>query len=83
VDAVRVADEDVRAAAGSPQRALGHRQVVADDLELRDAGLGKVDLARVRDRDLAAAHVEDHPLPVARHATSILRCPRAFAARTL
>ena len=73
VDSVGVADEHVRAAARSAQGALGHRQVVADDLELGDAGLGKVDLARVRDRDLAAAHLEDHPLPVARHPTSIRR----------
>ena len=41
------------------QRAVGDRQVVADEVELGVAGLGEVDLVRVRDRDLAAADLED------------------------
>ena len=59
MDAVGVADEHVRPSAGAAQRALGDGEVVAHDVELGDAGFGKVDLARVGDRDLAAGDVED------------------------
>jgi hypothetical protein len=66
VDAVGVADEDVGPAARPPQRALGDREVVADDLDLRDPRLGKVDLARVRDRDLPAGGLDHDLLRLAR-----------------
>ena len=68
-----VAHEHVRAAAGAAQRALGHGQVVAHDLELGDAGLGEVDLVGVRDRHLPPAHVEQHALGLGRHRQRV--CP--------
>src|SRR5439155_11443388 len=60
----RTADEDVRPVTRAPQRALGHGKVVADDLQLGDAGFREVDLARVRDRDLEP---EQGLLPGSRH----------------
>ena len=42
-----------RPPAGAAQRPVGDRQVVLDEVELGVAGLREVDLARVRDRDLA------------------------------
>ena len=48
-----------RPAAGAAQRALGDREVIRDQVHLREAGLGEIDLVRVRDRDLAAADLED------------------------
>ncbi len=40
-DAVRIAHEHVRPAAGAAQRAVGHGEVVAHEVELGVAGLGK------------------------------------------
>ena len=51
--------EGHRPAAGAAQRPVGHGEVVRDEVELRVAGLGEVDLVRVRDRDLAAGDLED------------------------
>ena len=48
-----------RPAADPAQRPVGDREVVLDEVELRVAGLREVDLGRVRDRDLAAADLED------------------------
>ena len=69
VDAVRVAHEHVRPAASAAQRAVGHRDVVAREVELRVFGLGEEDLARVRDRDLAA--VDDERLSLLLHDTAV------------
>ena len=66
VDPVGIADEDVRPVTRAPQRALGHGKVVADDLQLGDPGFREVDLARVRDRDLAAGDLDRRPLGFAR-----------------
>ena len=41
------------------QRAIGDRQVEADELHLRDAQLGEEDLVRVGDRYLPAGNLED------------------------
>ncbi|MFL5458001.1 MAG: hypothetical protein ACJ78X_16490, partial [Myxococcales bacterium] len=41
------------------QRAVGHREVVADELDLRDAGGPEVELVRVRDRHLASGELEE------------------------
>src|SRR5438309_4410825 len=72
VDAVSIADEHVRPVTRSPQCALGYGKVVADDLQLGDPGFREVDLARVRDRDLAAGDLDRHPLGFARrHPPSI------------
>jgi hypothetical protein len=68
VDAVGVAHEDVRPSARAAQRSLRHREVVLDDLELRDPGFREIDLARVRDRDLAPGGLDDGFLRLARHA---------------
>ena len=58
LDAVRVAHQHVRPPAGAAQRAVGDREVVAHEIQLRETGLGKQHLARVRDRDLAASDDE-------------------------
>ena len=57
--AVDVALEHDRPAAGAAQRALGDRQVVADEVELGVPALREEDLVRVRDRDLAPVDPED------------------------
>ena len=44
------------------QRRLGDRQVVLDDVELRPAGLGEVDLARVGEPHLATVDLEHRVL---------------------
>src|SRR5262249_13201740 len=62
VDAVRIADEDVRASTRPAQRAVGDGEIVLHDVELRDPRLGEVRLPRVRDRDLAPADADDDPL---------------------
>jgi hypothetical protein len=71
VDPVRVTDEDIRPAARPPQRALRDGNVIPDDVELGDTGLGEVHLAGVRDRDLAPRDLEDDRLRLARHGPSI------------
>ena len=48
-----------RPAADAAQRAVGDREVVLHEVELRVARLREVDLGRVGDRDLAAADPED------------------------
>ena len=58
-DAVDEALERHRPAADAGQRAIGDREVVVDEVELRVPRIGEVDLLRVRDRDLAAADLED------------------------
>ena len=83
VDAVGVAHEHVRPAARAAQRALGHREVVLHDLELGDPRLGEVDLARVRDRDLAARDLEGGALALrSRHAPSIAKVPAGPASQS-
>ena len=67
--AVREALERHRPAAGAAQRAVGDREVVADEVELGDGPAGRVreeDLVRVGDRDLVA--VDDEDLGGCRHA---------------
>ena len=59
VDAVRVAHQHVGPAAGAAQRALGDREVVAHEVELGVLRLRKQHLAGVRDRDLAAADLQE------------------------
>ena len=59
VDPVDEALEGHRPAADAAQRAVGDGEEVAHDVELRVARHGEVDLVRVRDRDLAAADLED------------------------
>ena len=59
-DAVRVALEDHRPAARAAQRPVGHGEVVADEVELRDARRsGKKTLSGLRDRHLAAGDLDD------------------------
>ena len=48
-----------RPAAGAGQGAVGHGQVVADEVQLGVAGLGEVDLVRVGDRHVPIADPED------------------------
>ena len=59
-DAVRIADEDVRSVPRGVQRSIGHREVVADQIQLRVAGLGEQHLAGIGDRDLTAG--DNQPL---------------------
>src|SRR5207244_9472688 len=77
-DAVGVADQHVRPATRAAKRAFGDLEVVAHDVELRDARLGEVDLARVRDRDLASADVQHDVLGLARHASTRVPSRRAW-----
>jgi hypothetical protein len=56
--AVHEALEGHRPPAGAAQRAIGHGEVVVDEVELGVAGLGEIDLGRVRDGDLAVADPE-------------------------
>src|SRR5437773_10977120 len=81
MDPVGVADQYVGPATRSTERALGHGQVVAHDLELGDAGLREVDLARVGDRNLAAGDVDHDAFALARHLTSIRRPLDTFPPR--
>ena len=55
------------------KRALRDREVVADDVELRDPGLGEVDLGRIGDRYLAAGDVEDDPFGPGGHGAESTR----------
>jgi hypothetical protein len=56
--ALDVPHEDERAVADAAERSLGDAEVVADQIELRDAGLREVRLARVGDRHLATADAD-------------------------
>ena len=67
VDAVRVPHEDVRPSAGAAQRAVGDGDVVARQIELGVARLGKEDLVRVRNGDLASRDREELWFRAARH----------------
>ena len=58
-DAVRIAHQHVRPAAGAPQRAVGDGEVVAHEIELGVTRLGKQHLVGIRDRDLAAGDGDD------------------------
>ena len=59
VGAVDVALEGHRPAARAAQRAVGHDQVVGDQVALGVARAGKHDLVRVGDRDLPAGDLDD------------------------
>ena len=59
LDAVRIADEDVGASAGRAQGAVGDREVVADEIQLGVAGVGKEHLRGVGDRHFAAGGDDD------------------------
>ena len=59
LDAVRIAHQHVRPAAGAAQRAVGDGEVVARQIELGVPGLRKQHLARVRDRHLAPVYIEN------------------------
>ena len=63
VGAVHEALERHRTAAGAAQRAVGHGQVVVDQVELGVAALGEEDLVGVGDRDLAAGDGQRLALP--------------------
>src|SRR5687768_7364098 len=51
---IRVTDQYVGAISGAAQRAVGHGEVVANQIKLRVAGRGKQDLVGVRDCHLAS-----------------------------
>src|SRR6185436_9970764 len=59
VDPVRVAHQHVGPAAGAAQGALRYREVVAHEVELGVLRLRKENLGGIRDRDLAAADLQD------------------------
>ena len=50
--------EGHRAVPNAEQRAVGDREVVPDEIDLGDAGIGEEDLARVADRDLVTVEGE-------------------------
>ena len=83
VDAVRVADENVGAPAGVLQGAVGHAQVVLDHLQLRDTGLGEVDLVGVGDGDLLAGDVERDRGRLGGHAIRISRASPSRAVASI
>jgi hypothetical protein len=56
---VGIAHQHGGPATGASQRALGHRQVVAHEVELRVSRLRKQHLARIRDRDFPALDQDD------------------------
>ena len=58
-DPVRIADQHVRPAARRAQGAVGHRDVVARQIEFRVTGLGEQHLARVRDHDVTSGDGQD------------------------
>src|SRR4051812_5775208 len=59
IDSVRVAHQHVRPATRAPQRALGHRDVVAHEVELGVLRLWEKDFGGIRNGDLAAVDLED------------------------
>jgi hypothetical protein len=59
LDAVGVAHHHVGPAARAAQRALGHVEVIARDVELGIARLRKQQLVRMRDRNLATVDSQD------------------------
>jgi hypothetical protein len=70
VGAVDVALQDDRPAGDPAKRAVGDREVVPREVELRVARLREEDLLGIRDDDLAAGGLENH-LGVLRHAESL------------
>ena len=79
--AIDEALERHRPAAYAAQRAVGDRQVVADEVELRVAGLREVDLVRVRDGHVAIADPDDllagrHPRTIPRRGAAALDADR-------
>ena len=58
-DAVGVAHQHVRAAAGAAQRAFGHREVVANQVELGVARFWEQHLVRIGDRHFPAVDRQD------------------------
>ena len=68
-----IAHEHVGSIAGAAQGALGDREVVPHQIELRVPALGKQHLARVRDRDLPARDVNHLVLSLRRHASYSLQ----------
>ncbi len=83
VDAVGIADEHVRPIAVRAKRSVGDSQVVADEIELGVAGLGKENLAGVRDWNLASAHLDDFLLDLARHLDMLTGGPGGPPSRVL
>src|SRR2546422_1471082 len=67
VDAVRITDEHVRPSARASQRALGHCEVVAREIELRVTRLRKQHLVGIRDRDFTAGDRQKFSFGIARH----------------
>ena len=59
LSAVDEAFEGHRPTGDAAQRTVGDREVVVDQVHLGVAGLGEVDLVRVRHRDFSAAALED------------------------
>jgi hypothetical protein len=57
--AVDVALQRHRTASDPTDRAIGDRQVVVNEVELRMAGVREEDLPRVRDRDLTPCDLDD------------------------
>ncbi|MGC4080876.1 MAG: hypothetical protein QM736_01835 [Vicinamibacterales bacterium] len=69
-DAVRIANEDVRAVAGSAQCAIGDGKVVAHQIELGVPRIWEEHLVRVRDRDVPSGD-GDHLVLSSRHRSTI------------
>ena len=74
VGAVGVADEHVGPSAGAAQRAVGDGEVVVDEIELGDAGLGEQDLARIRDRHFLSRDDEPFRSLLAHDVKDTFRC---------
>ena len=69
-----IADEHVRPPAGAAQRAVGDGEVVADEIELGDAGLGEQHLARIRDRHFLSRDDEPFWSLLAHDVKDTFRC---------
>ena len=75
VDAVRIAHEHVGPVAGRAQRALGHRQVVARQIELGITRLREQHFPRVRDGDLPPVNRQDLAVACAAMILRLIRRP--------
>ncbi len=81
LDTVHVPLQRHRPAAHAAQRPIGNRDVVADEVELREARAREVDLFRVGDRHVAAADLERDPVRLRCHPAPLLRTTQRGSAR--
>ena len=72
VETVWVADEHVRPLTRTTKCAVGYRKVVANQIELRVARLGKKNFVGITDRDFLPGNVQDFSIRLGTHVPRIL-----------